>query len=159
RRSTSTRGRSRGAFSNARWPERTVRRPMGTNDLKQSIPPGERTLAILGYHKVGAPLPGAWETWYYVPEATFLNQLSYLRDNGWQVIDLETLLQGLADPTRLPQRAALITFDDGYRCVLEVALPCLLRFGYPAVHFVPTDYIGGRNWFDQGAEPEEPICA
>src|SRR5262245_35207660 len=98
----------------------------------------ERMLAILGYHKVGAPSPGAWETWFYVPEHTFLGQLSYLRDNGWQVIDLATMLRGLTAPTELPHRAALITFDDGYRSVLEVALPCLRRFGYPAVHFVPT---------------------
>jgi peptidoglycan/xylan/chitin deacetylase (PgdA/CDA1 family) len=42
--------------------------------------------------------------------------------------------------------------------VLEIALPCLLRFGYPAVHFVPTNFIGERNWFDEGAEPEEAIC-
>ena len=39
-----------------------------------------------------------------------------------------------------------------------VALPWLLRFGYPAVLFVPTDYIGGFNGFDAGYEPEEPIC-
>jgi len=118
----------------------------------------DRVLAILGYHKVGAPSPGAWETWYYVPEPTFVAQLSYLRDNGWSVIDVATFLRGLRAPAGLPPRAALITFDDGYRSVLEVALPCLLRFGYPAVHFVPTDFIGGRNRFDGGAEPEEPIC-
>jgi peptidoglycan/xylan/chitin deacetylase (PgdA/CDA1 family) len=39
-----------------------------------------------------------------------------------------------------------------------VALPWLLRFGYPAVLFVPSDFIGGRNWFDAGEEPEEAIC-
>lgn len=118
----------------------------------------ERRLAILGYHKIGAPSRGAWETWYYVPESTFLDHLGYLRENGWRVIDLAALLRGLASPGELPRRAALITFDDGYKSVLEVALPCLLRFGYPAVHFVPTDFIGGRNWFDGGAEPEEDIC-
>jgi peptidoglycan/xylan/chitin deacetylase (PgdA/CDA1 family) len=123
------------------------------------MPPSrDRIIAILGYHKIGEPSAGAWETWYYIPTSTFVAQLTYLRDNGWHVIDVAALLRGLADPATLPTRAALITFDDGYRCVLEAALPWLLRFGYPAVHFVPTDYIGGRNWFDGGAEPEEPIC-
>jgi peptidoglycan/xylan/chitin deacetylase (PgdA/CDA1 family) len=115
-------------------------------------------LAILGYHKVGAPSPGAWENEYYVPAVPFEKHLGSLRDLGWQVLDLPTLLQGLADPASLPARAAVITFDDGYRCVLEVALPCLQRFGYPAVHFVPTDYIGGWNEFDHGAQPTEPLC-
>jgi peptidoglycan/xylan/chitin deacetylase (PgdA/CDA1 family) len=115
-------------------------------------------MAILGYHKIGEPSPGAWETWYYVSESTFLGHLKYLRENGWQVIDVAAFVRGLTEPDSLPERAALITFDDGYRCVLEVALPCLLAFGFPAVHFVPTDFIGGRNWFDAGAEPEEDIC-
>ena len=129
---------------------------MGINAPSQAQPAS--IVAILGFHKIGPPSPGAWETWYYVPEPTFVDHLSYLHENGWQVIDLATLLRGLAAPQELPPRAALITFDDGYRSVLEVALPCLIRFGYPAVHFVPTDFIGRRNWFDGGAEPEEPIC-
>jgi peptidoglycan/xylan/chitin deacetylase (PgdA/CDA1 family) len=73
-------------------------------------------------------------------------------------MDLATLLRGLESPDELPRRSAVITFDDGYRSVLEFALPCLLQFGYPAVHFVPTAYIGRWNEFDCGAEPTEPIC-
>lgn len=83
--------------------------------------------------------------------------MSYLRENDWQVIDLETFLEGLIAPETLPERAALLTFNDGYRSMLTVALPWLFQFGYPAVLFVPTDYIGGRNTFD-AAEPEEALC-
>jgi peptidoglycan/xylan/chitin deacetylase (PgdA/CDA1 family) len=116
-----------------------------------------RTLAILGFHKIGEPSPDGWETWFYVPEATFAGHLSYLRENGWQVIDLATFLRGLRKPKSLPEWAALLTFDDGYRSMRTVALPWLLRFGYPAVLFVPTGFIGGRNIFDT-AEPEEALC-
>ena len=116
-----------------------------------------RTLAILGFHKIGEPQPDGWETWFYIPEATFVEQLGYLREDGWQVIDLATFLEGLVAPGNLPERAALLTFDDGYRSMRTVALPLLRRFGYPAVLFVPTDFIGGRNTFD-AAEPEEALC-
>jgi peptidoglycan/xylan/chitin deacetylase (PgdA/CDA1 family) len=119
---------------------------------------GLPTLAILGYHKIGAPSPGAWETWYSIPEAVFLRHLAILRDRGWEVIDPDRLLHGLDGSRDLPHRGALLTFDDGYRCVLEVAMPALARFGYPAVLFVPTGFVGGSNRFDDGAEPEEPIC-
>jgi peptidoglycan/xylan/chitin deacetylase (PgdA/CDA1 family) len=115
-------------------------------------------LAILGFHKIGPPSPGAWETWFYIPETTFAGYLGYLRQEGWQVIDLPGLLRGLEEPESLPERAALLTFDDGYRSVRDVALPWLLEFGYPAVLFVPTDFIGGCNAFDAGNEPEEAIC-
>jgi peptidoglycan/xylan/chitin deacetylase (PgdA/CDA1 family) len=115
-------------------------------------------IAILGYHKVGPPAPGSWETWFSVPEDVFDAQLTALRDGGWQPVDGATLLRGLAEPETLPERAALITFDDGYRSVLEVALPWLERFGYPAVLFVPTDFVGRTNLFDLESEPEEPLC-
>ena len=118
---------------------------------------GQR-LAILGYHKIGEPPLGGWQTWFYVPEQLFARHLSYLRKQGWEVIDLLALLRGITAPESLPERAALLTFDDGYRSMRTVALPWLLRFGYPAVLFVPTDYIGGFNGFDAGYEPEEPIC-
>jgi peptidoglycan/xylan/chitin deacetylase (PgdA/CDA1 family) len=115
-------------------------------------------IAILGYHKVGPPAPGSWETWFSVPEEVFASQLTELRDGGWQPIDSAAFLDGLAHPEALPERAALITFDDGYRSVLEVALPWLERFGYPGVIFVPTDFVGGTNLFDHDDEPQEPLC-
>ena len=117
-----------------------------------------RSLAILGYHKIGPPSPGGWESWYYVPEATFLSQLRWLCDQGWQFISAAALLRGLDEPASLPERAALVTFDDGYRSTLTVALPCLRQFDCPAALFLPTDFIGGSNTFDQGMEPTEPIC-
>lgn len=117
-----------------------------------------RLLAVLSFHKIGEPPPGGWETWFFISEATFVGYLSYLEENDWQVIDLETFLRGLTAPDGLPERAALLTFDDGYQSVRRVALPWLLRFGFPAVVFVPTDFIGGRNAFDADVEPEETIC-
>jgi peptidoglycan/xylan/chitin deacetylase (PgdA/CDA1 family) len=117
-----------------------------------------RVLAILGYHKIGEPSPGGWETWNYVPESTFADHLAYLGGRGWQVIDLATFLRGLAEPASLPERSALVTFDDGYRSIRTSALPILARFGHPAVLFVPTDFIGKSNSFDADIEPEEAIC-
>jgi peptidoglycan/xylan/chitin deacetylase (PgdA/CDA1 family) len=117
-----------------------------------------QTLAILSFHKIGEPSPGGWRSWFYTPEEVFVGHLSCLRENGWMVIDVPTFLGGLKVADSLPTRAALLTFDDGYRSVREVALPWLRRFGYPAVLFVPTDYIGRRNAFDDGTEPEEAIC-
>jgi peptidoglycan/xylan/chitin deacetylase (PgdA/CDA1 family) len=115
-------------------------------------------IAVLGYHKVGPPPPTGWETWFYVPEATFAEQLAALRSGGWQPVDLATFLRGLTEPEGLPERSALITFDDGYGSVLDVALPWLERFGYPAVLFMPTDFVGRTNLFDLEGEPEEQLC-
>lgn len=116
-----------------------------------------RTLAILGFHKIG-PAPDEWDTWFYVPQGTFVSYLDYLKKDGWQVLDLAAFLRGLAEPDILPERAALITFDDGYRSILDYGLPELRSFNYPAVMFVPTAFIGGHNDFDADNEPAEAIC-
>lgn len=115
-------------------------------------------LAILAYHKIGEPPAGGWRTWFYIPEETLVAQLGYLKENGWEVIGADDFLRGLREPESLPERSALLTFDDGYRSMLAVALPVLAGFGYPSVLFVPTGFVGGTNAFEGGAEPEEPLC-
>jgi len=137
--------------SNGRWGETSVNQGSET-------PPGGRVLAILGFHKIGGPPAGGRDTWFYVSEATFSSFLSRLQEDDWRVIDLQTFLMGLAAPASLPRRSALLTFDDGYRSMRQVALPWLRRFGYPGVLFVPTDFIGKCNEFDAGVEPQEAIC-
>jgi peptidoglycan/xylan/chitin deacetylase (PgdA/CDA1 family) len=118
----------------------------------------ERVLAILAFHKIGAPPPGGWETWNYIPERTFESQLRLLREAGWEWINAADFTAALRDPERLPGRAALLTFDDGHLSMRRVALPILRRFGAPAVLFVPTAFIGSTNGFDAGVEPDEPMC-
>jgi peptidoglycan/xylan/chitin deacetylase (PgdA/CDA1 family) len=114
-------------------------------------------VAILGYHKIGEPRPGGWPTWFYTPEATFAGHLEFLERSGWRPIGLGAFLAGLEKPGSLPRRATLLTFDDGHRSFRHVALPWLRRFGYPAVMFVPVDFVGHESTFDE-AEPIEPLC-
>ena len=118
-----------------------------------------KSMAVLAFHKIGDPPPGSWfPTWFYIPEETFTKQLTFLREESWTVIDLSSFLIGLDQPETLPERSVLITFDDAYRSIMGAALGCLRRFNFPAVLFVPSDYIGGTNAFSRGVEPEEPIC-
>jgi O-antigen biosynthesis protein len=114
-------------------------------------------LAILSYHKIGPPADGAWPTWFHVPERTFAGHLELLEEGGWQILDVAAALATLAKPMRT--RAALITFDDGHRSVLERAAPLLAERAYPAVAFVPTGFVGRRSeWDAETHEPPEPIC-
>jgi peptidoglycan/xylan/chitin deacetylase (PgdA/CDA1 family) len=49
----------------------------------------------------------------------------------------------------IPQRAVVITIDDGYRSVYDVAYPILKAHGFRATLFVYTDFVGARlglNW-------------
>lgn len=120
----------------------------------------KKKIAILGYHKIGDPPEGGWPTWSYVGADEFADQLQFLKTNEWCVIDAAGFIAGLFQPETLTEKTALISFDDGYRSNLEIALPLLQKFNYPAVVFIPTDFIGSYNAFDADIyyEPVEPIC-
>jgi len=117
-------------------------------------------VAVLAYHKVGRPSGSASVTWYYISEEIFERQLHWIAESGWEVIDAARFLQGLDDPGSLPDRSVLLTFDDGYQSILRCALPHLNAFGFPAVIFVPTGFVGDASRFDEKTrEPMEPICS
>src|SRR5690349_8289889 len=118
----------------------------------------QRHLCVLGYHKIGAPPADGWQTWFYIPEDIFVRQLSFLSDHAWEAINVATFIEGLAQPESLPPKSVLLTFDDGYRSLLQTAVPWLRKFKFPAVVFVPSAYVGGHNEFDAENEPREPIC-
>lgn len=62
-------------------------------------------------------------------------------------IALDDWRAALDDGRPLPPRAALVTFDDGYRSVFDVARPILKRHGIPAVMFVCTQPIRDGRLF------------
>jgi peptidoglycan/xylan/chitin deacetylase (PgdA/CDA1 family) len=63
---------------------------------------------------------------------------------------VDELLDALLRGKPLPPRAAMVTFDDGYRNVLELGLPILERYEIPAVLFVSTGPSERQElyWFD-----------
>ena len=98
---------------------------------------GDTALRVLMYHKVN-DIPDNPTT---VPVARFDEQLSIVRELGYQVVGLDAVLDHYTQGVPLPQKAVLITFDDGYRDILENALPVLAEHGYPAVIFVPVAFM------------------
>jgi peptidoglycan/xylan/chitin deacetylase (PgdA/CDA1 family) len=51
-----------------------------------------------------------------------------------------TLTQSVTDPPG--GQVVVVTFDDAYRSVIELAAPILDRLGLPGTVYAPTDYIG-----------------
>jgi len=70
----------------------------------------------------------------------FEAQLEHLREGGCTVIPLAHLLAALeGESTDLPDRAVVITIDDAYRSVYDIAFPRFKEYGYPFTVFVATD--------------------
>jgi peptidoglycan/xylan/chitin deacetylase (PgdA/CDA1 family) len=102
-------------------------------------------LSILAFHRV---LRESDSLFADVPDARrFAQILTWLK--GWfNVLPLDDAVQRLSRGA-LPERAAAITFDDGYADNVTVALPVLREHGMPATFFVATGFLdGGRMWND-----------
>ncbi|WHZ15114.1 MAG: hypothetical protein OJF52_001955 [Nitrospira sp.] len=99
-------------------------------------------LRILIYYKINE-IPG--NTLSVTPHL-FARQLRFLTEH-YTVISPEDLIGVVAHGGRLPGKAVLITFDDGYRDVYENAYPVLQSMGLKAILFPATDYIGTTTSF------------
>lgn len=99
---------------------------------------GVQTVPILCYHRFGnhcdSPL--------CVPEDIFERQMRFLKNNGYRVISPQELMGYLQYRSPLPQKAVMITVDDGYRSFYSVAFPILKKYGFTATMFVYTDFVG-----------------
>jgi peptidoglycan/xylan/chitin deacetylase (PgdA/CDA1 family) len=67
----------------------------------------------------------------------FEHSLSWLRREGWEIVSLEECFERVLRNDR-SRRYAVLTFDDGYRDNVSVALPILERHGAPFLMYVPT---------------------
>jgi len=65
-------------------------------------------------------------------------QLEYLREAGYTVVPLADAIAVITGATDLPPRAVVITIDDAYRSVYEVAFPRFVEYGMPFTVFVAT---------------------
>jgi peptidoglycan/xylan/chitin deacetylase (PgdA/CDA1 family) len=100
--------------------------------------------AVIVYHAIGC-VPRSAPHWNaFVRPERFAAQMTYLAQRR-RVVDLDALFAPDRSPG--PPRVA-ITFDDGYRSVLEHAVPVLRGLGLPATFFVPTRWIGARSDWD-----------
>jgi peptidoglycan/xylan/chitin deacetylase (PgdA/CDA1 family) len=70
--------------------------------------------------------------------------------NEFQPLSLLEFIEGLRCG-RLPSRAVVVTFDDGYEDNLSSAKPILDKYGVPATVFVTTGYMGENRefWWDE----------
>jgi peptidoglycan/xylan/chitin deacetylase (PgdA/CDA1 family) len=93
---------------------------------------------VLCYHGLG----DAWDDELSVRTDELEAQVRLLLDRGYEP-------STFSDAVRRPRpRTLAVTFDDGYRSVLDEGLPVLERLGVPATIFVPSSYVGSGRPMD-----------
>lgn len=114
--------------------------------LRVLSPAGSQArLSVFIFHRVLAEADPLFPD---LPDAArFAQMLRWLK--AWfNVLRLDEAVR-LLTSGRLPERAAAVTFDDGYADNASVALPLLRAAGLPATFFIATGFLdGGRMWND-----------
>jgi peptidoglycan/xylan/chitin deacetylase (PgdA/CDA1 family) len=111
-------------------------------------PGGYQIVPILTYHNLADQAKGR----LVLAGSSFREQMRYLKSHGYRVVSLADFIEFTHLGRQLPQRAVVLTFDDGYRAFKEHAYPILKELGFTATLFIYTDWVGtGRgalSWND-----------
>lgn len=70
---------------------------------------------------------------------------SWLQHSDWTVIHLEDVWQARQNNKPLPEKALLLTFDDGALSSYQRVYPLLKQYQIPAVFAIVTSWINGNN--------------
>jgi poly-beta-1,6-N-acetyl-D-glucosamine N-deacetylase len=118
-------------------------------DLEAKAPgtrPGE--ILILCYHGV---LPEvAPDDPYTLTRQRFAEQMEYLHTHGYNPVSLDQLEAAMAGTSTLPEKAVLLSFDDGLRSYHEFVVPLLDLYGFPSMQAI----VG--SWVENGPPPNLP---
>ena len=104
---------------------------------------------VLAYHSV-VDESAAENQKHYFPQTisaqTLIKHFNWLKENGYNVISWQQVIDAENGKGTLPDNAVLLSFDDGYETMYNVVFPLLKAYNYPAV-FAPV-----TGWLDTPAD-------
>jgi peptidoglycan/xylan/chitin deacetylase (PgdA/CDA1 family) len=100
-------------------------------------------VVVLCYHRLEGKAGGINS----IEPALFEKQMEAIKESGVPVISMQDFLAWRRGEKNIPPRSILITLDDGYVSEIEVGVPILKKYGFPATFFVYLNYInkGGKS--------------
>ena len=104
----------------------------------KSPPAAGRNFLALCYHDVQDVVhrPAGGRPVMSVSTGNLIAQFSWLRENGYHPVSFDRIEAAARGGPPLPEKAVLLTFDDGLRGLYTRVYPLLRAFGYPAVFAV-----------------------
>jgi peptidoglycan/xylan/chitin deacetylase (PgdA/CDA1 family) len=102
------------------------------------------------YHALESPnqpcgLSEPGELLYVLSVAVFRQQMKLLSDEGFSTVFIEDLIA----TERWPEKAVILTFDDGHVSNFTLALPILEEFGFKGLFFITTDWVGKQGYMSE----------
>ena len=101
------------------------------------------SVPILLYHRLGQVSPDEMT----VTTPVFEAQLKLIQERGYKVIPLAALMTALGDSAAsLPERAIVLTADDGHRTVYSDMFPLIQRLKIPVTLFIYPSAISNADY-------------
>ena len=97
-------------------------------------------IPIINYHKISTSYDIGITTRH--PEQ-FENDLKILKQHNFKSVTFKDLLN-----KAIPENPVIITFDDAYESIINTAMPLMLKYGFKAVIYAITGFIGQYNDWD-----------
>ncbi|MGX6608066.1 polysaccharide deacetylase family protein [Micromonosporaceae bacterium Da 78-11] len=101
-------------------------------------------IPVLLYHSVGRA-PSSWVEPFTVAPEVFRRHLEIVAESGRQLLTVSELRLALDGRIAMPARPAVLTFDDGFADLLDVAAPLLARHAITASVYLTTGFVDGRS--------------
>jgi peptidoglycan/xylan/chitin deacetylase (PgdA/CDA1 family) len=100
-------------------------------------------VVVFGYHR--------FEKQVHRPDTEitpemFEEQMKELKDKNIAVIGMQDFLAWKRGEKTIPPKAAVITFDDGWKTQYEVGWPIMKKYGYPLTLFIYTEGVKGQRY-------------
>jgi len=100
-----------------------------------------KKLRVLMYNNIGSYPEAAMED--AMSAEAFARDMDFLATHDYQVASMDEAMRRAMERRRLPDRLIVLTFDGGYRDLLETVVPALNKHRFPATFFVSPHHIGG----------------
>jgi peptidoglycan/xylan/chitin deacetylase (PgdA/CDA1 family) len=114
--------------------------PVAPTQEDASVPDDGVRVAVLGYHDFSETSP---ETAMRIRTSKFRKQMETIRQLGITVISMDDFIAWKNGEKEIPEKAILLTFDDGWKSVYTDAYPILKELGYPYTLYLYKNYVDG----------------
>ncbi|HVY56131.1 MAG TPA: polysaccharide deacetylase family protein [Thermodesulfobacteriota bacterium] len=103
-------------------------------------------IPILMYHQISDDVHPRYRD-YTATVKAFRAQMKVLKLLNYESISFDKLLECKEGKAKLPRKPIIITFDDALEDAIDNSVPILKDFGFTAMYYVTTGYVGTRsNW-------------
>lgn len=81
-----------------------------------------------------------------------IEHFDWLKAHGYTPVSWQQIQDARAGRSSLPNKAVLLTFDDGYQSFHQIVYPLLQRYRYPAVLALVTSWMEATDKVDYGGQ-------